>query len=111
MIPVLIVISFIVFASVRYIPGDPAIVILGDKATDENVAAMREKMGLDKPFLLQYIYYLKQISILDFGNSLSLRQPVLSLFLEKSVVTISLTLVTALFAIIISFPILQYIGF
>jgi peptide/nickel transport system permease protein len=110
MIPVLIVISFIVFASVRYIPGDPAIVILGDKATDENIAAMREKMGLDKPFLLQYIYYLKQISVLDFGNSISLRQPVLSLFLEKSVVTISLTLVTALFAIIISFPIGYFAG-
>jgi peptide/nickel transport system permease protein len=110
MIPVLAVISFIVFAGIRLIPGDPAINMLGEKGTDETLAALRAKMGLDKPFIVQYVYYLKQLVQLDFGNSISLRQPVLSLFLQKSVVTISLTFLTALFAILISFPIGYYAG-
>ncbi|MDR1514590.1 MAG: ABC transporter permease [Synergistaceae bacterium] len=110
MFPVLIVISFIVFGSMRLIPGDPAVKMLGDKATEETLAALRAKMGLDKPFLVQYLYYLKQTAKLDFGNSIYLKQSVLSLFLEKSVVTVSLTVLTAFFSVLISFPLGFYAG-
>ena len=51
-IPVLLIISAIVFAVVAFIPGDPAAVILGHAATPENVAALRHQMGLDKPLPL-----------------------------------------------------------
>src|SRR6188472_4519179 len=60
-IPVLLIISAVVFAVVAFIPGDPAAVVLGHAATPENVAALRHKMGLDKPLPLGYASWLSQV--------------------------------------------------
>lgn len=53
-IPVLIIVSVVIFSVVHLIPGDPAASILGDEATVEDIAALRAKMGLDKPVVEQY---------------------------------------------------------
>ncbi|MFT3985984.1 MAG: ABC transporter permease [Lachnospiraceae bacterium] len=110
MIPVLIVVSFITFAGIRLIPGDPATLMLGAEATPENIEAMRISMGLDKPFLIQYFIFLGQLIHLNFGTSLTMNTTVWELFTQKSVITLTLTFATAFFAVLISFPLGYYAG-
>ena len=83
MIPVLFVVTILVFSIIRFIPGEPARLILGEKATEEAVAALTEKLGLNEPLLTQYLLFLKQIFTLDFGNSFTYQMPV-SLSLRRS---------------------------
>ena len=79
MIPVLFVVTILVFSIIRFIPGEPARLILGEKATEEAVAALTEKLGLNEPLLTQYFLFLKQIFTLDFGNSFTYSVPVAEL--------------------------------
>lgn len=78
LIPVLLGMTFIVFLIIRAIPGDPAQVILGQQATAETIAALRQKLGLDNPWYIQYFDYLKGVFTGDLGESLRTRQPILS---------------------------------
>lgn len=104
MIPVLFVITLIIFFGMRLIPGDPALLLVGNRASDEVIAAMQTKLGLNEPLYMQYLLFLKQCVTFDFGNSLALKSPVIDLFKQKAVITVSLTLMTIFFAILISFP-------
>src|SRR5256885_13148350 len=65
----------IVFAAIRLAPGDPAQLILGPDATVDQLSALRERLGLDRPLLVQYRQYLSQALRLDFGMSLRLDLP------------------------------------
>ena len=103
MIPVLLIITFIIFFGMRLIPGDPALLLVGNRASDEVIAATRARLGLDEPLFTQYLLFLKQCLTFDFGESM-LRAPVTELFAQKAVITVSLTLMTIVFAILISFP-------
>lgn len=109
MIPVLFVVTVIIFWGVRLIPGNPAIIVLGEKAPQEAIAAMEKKMGLDQPVWRQYLYYLRDLAHLDFGNSIRLKLPVIDLFRQRSVVTITYTLMCTLFTLLIGIP-LGYIA-
>ena len=60
-IPVLIGVSFVIFALMHYAPGDPVRMLLGNAATQEQVEAMRESMGLNKPLFVQYFIYMKNL--------------------------------------------------
>ena len=66
MIPVLLGISFVVFGLLELSPGDPAQVILGQRATPESIAALREQMGLNDPFLVRYVRYIAGVLTGDF---------------------------------------------
>lgn len=103
MIPALLVITVIIFAGMRLIPGDPAITMLGTHYSDVAAEGLRHKLGLDQPLFFQYLLFLKQVLTFDFGNSITMNAPVWDLFKQKAVVTLTLTLVTAIFTIIISF--------
>jgi peptide/nickel transport system permease protein len=103
-IPVLFFVTILIFVMMRLIPGDPASVMLGDKATPELEAQVRIRMGLDKPYYVQYLIYLRNIVSLDFGNSLLYVVPVSKLLEKRMVVTLSLTVMAAVFVILISFP-------
>ena len=59
MLLLLLGMSFIVFASLYIAPGDPATMVAGPSATDEDIAVVRASLGLDKPFLVQYFMYLE----------------------------------------------------
>ena len=72
MIPVLFVVSLAAFFVIRLVPGDPARLMLGEKATNEAVAAIRLKLGLDEPLYIQYMKFMQGVFHLDFGNSLKL---------------------------------------
>src|SRR5690625_4841797 len=76
LIPVLLGMTLIVSMLIRAIPGNPAQVILGQQATKEAVAALTAKLGLDKPWYIQYFDYLKGVLTGDLGESLRTRAPV-----------------------------------
>ncbi|TFE02049.1 ABC transporter permease [Jeotgalibacillus salarius] len=76
LIPVLLGMTFIVFLIIRAIPGDPALVILGQQATEDAVAALRESLGLDNPWYVQYFQYLGNLMTGDLGESIRTRTPV-----------------------------------
>lgn len=82
-VPVLLGISVIVFAIMAMIPGDPATAILGSFATPENVAALNEDLGLDKPVVQQYFIWLSNMLQGDFGRSFALNRPVLDEVMER----------------------------
>jgi peptide/nickel transport system permease protein len=82
-VPVLLGVSVIVFLVMVLIPGDPATAILGAYATPENLARLREELGLDKPLIQQYLIWLGNILHGDFGRSFSLDRPVLDVVLDR----------------------------
>lgn len=75
-LPTLLVVSFLVFASVRMIPGDPVSAIAGPDATPEIMDQVREALGLNEPMLTQYGHFLSGLARLNLGTSLATRQPV-----------------------------------
>ena len=83
MIPVLFVVTIIIFWGIRLIPGNPALTILGEKAPQSAIEAMEKKMGLDQPIWKQYLIYLQDLMHLDLGTSIRLKQPVLELFRQR----------------------------
>lgn len=68
-VPVLFLVSVIVAWMVRLVPGDPAIIMLGSDATPEQIAAVRDQLGLDEPFHIQYLEYMAQVLQGDLGTS------------------------------------------
>jgi peptide/nickel transport system permease protein len=82
-VPVLFGISLIVFLIMALIPGDPALAILGSFATPENVAQLRQDLGLDRSLTEQYFVWLGNLLHGDFGRSYSLNRPVLDEVLER----------------------------
>lgn len=75
-LPTLLVVSFLVFAWVRMIPGDPVSAIAGPDATPEIMDQVREALGLNEPMLTQYGHFLSGLARLNLGTSLATRQPV-----------------------------------
>lgn len=76
MIPTLILVSVMVFALMRLIPGDAATLQIGDDSSAARVEALRESLGLNRPAYVQYFSWLGDVVRLDFGDSLQTRQPV-----------------------------------
>jgi peptide/nickel transport system permease protein len=91
LIPVLLGLTFIVFAIMALIPGDPALAILGSYATPESLAALRAQMGLDHTLPMQYLIWLDNILHGDFGRSYSLNRPVLDEVVERFRATLILS--------------------
>jgi peptide/nickel transport system permease protein len=104
MVPVLLGITIIIFAMLRLLPGDPATTMLGPRASQEAVARLNHRMGLDKPIVVQYVYYMRDLVQLDLGDSLRYKVPVSSLIARRLQVTLSLVLMTALLTALISLP-------
>lgn len=103
-IPVLFFVTILIFLMMRMIPGDPASVMLGDKATPELVEQIRTRMGLDKPLYVQYFFYLRNLTSFNLGNSLLYVVPVSELLEKRMLVTLTLTVMASIFVILISFP-------
>ena len=101
LIPVLLGMTFIVFLIIRAIPGDPAQVILGQQATEASMAALREKLGLNNPWYVQYFDYLKGLLTGDLGDSLRTRQPITSEIWPYLAATFELAIFAMIIAIII----------
>ncbi|WP_243388087.1 ABC transporter permease [Bacillus kexueae] len=101
LIPVLFGMTIVVFLIIRAIPGDPAQVILGQQATKEAVAALTKELGLDNPWHIQYIDYVKQLLSGDLGTSLRTRAPINQELWPYLAATMELTLVAMIIAVVI----------
>ncbi|HHW40279.1 MAG TPA: ABC transporter permease [Syntrophomonadaceae bacterium] len=100
LIPVLIGVTILVFLIMQLAPGDPAQIMLGSKATQSNITALRHQLGLDKPLYQQYFIWLGKVLTGDWGRSIQLRRAVLPLVWTRFQATALLTVFAALIAII-----------
>jgi peptide/nickel transport system permease protein len=103
-IPVLLLVTVLIFLLMPLIPGDPAYVLLGNRATPELVAVLHVKMGLDKPLYVQYFVFLKNLMSFNLGNSIVYGIPVSQLLAKRIVVTLSLTAMSCIIVMSLSFP-------
>jgi len=104
MVPVLFGVSIVVFLLIRLIPGNPAISILGERATPELVERVKNQLGLDLPVWRQYLHFLGNASRLDFGPSYFYKQEVSTLTLERIPITLSLIGYAMAIGLVISVP-------
>ncbi len=105
LIPVLIGVLILVFLLIHFIPGDPAIAMLGDRASAERVEALRESLGLNAPLYVQFFRYVKQLLHFDLGRSIRSGNPVLNEISHRFPATLELSIWGMMFAIISGLPI------
>ncbi|MFM9942870.1 MAG: ABC transporter permease [Hyphomicrobiaceae bacterium] len=103
-IPVMGVVAVFVFFLLRFAPGDPAAIIAGEDATVEHIAAVRAKLGLDRPVLEQFGLWILGMFQGDFGTSIFSNMPVTRLIAQRLEPTLALTLSTLLVAVLLAVP-------
>lgn len=103
-IPVMGVVALFVFSLLYLSPGDPAAVIAGDIATEEDIAKIRSKLGLDQPYLVRFGTWLVSLSQGDLGTSIFTGLPVTTLIGQRLEPTLALTLCTLVVAVALAVP-------
>ena len=103
-IPILLLVSIMVFALIHLIPGDPVTVMLGQEATPEVKQALRHELGLDRPLVIQYFVWLGRVVRGDLGRSLVDRTSVLDQIRLRLPATIELAIGAFLIALLIAIP-------
>jgi len=101
LIPVLFGVSILVFSILKFVPGDPALLVGGLDASPEDLAAIRHQMGLDQPVPIQYLRFVGNAVVGDFGRSIRSQRPVLEELVARIPNTVTLTVVAMAFAIVI----------
>ena len=104
MIPVLVGVMFIIFTLMYITPGDPASLLLGERARPEDIAKLRTELGLDDPFLMQFVNYIAKVVRLDFGTSIATKRPVFTELAARLPNTATLAGLSVLLAIITGIP-------
>ncbi len=102
--PLCVLIILIAFALLQLIPGDPAVVMLGVEATPERLVAMRERLGLDRPLIEQFLTYLAGVATGDLGRSTFLNQDVLSAIGARLPVSLLLAAMSLFWAVVLGIP-------
>jgi peptide/nickel transport system permease protein len=105
LVPVLFGITLLVFLFLQLIPGDPAQAILGERGTPEQLAALREKLGLNKPLYVQYLTFVKNILTGDLGTSAVSTIPVAEELKRRWPATFELALAATLVAVVLGIPV------
>ena len=98
------VVAFVVFLLLYLTPGDPAAILAGDAATSDDIRRIREKLGLDQPFLVRFGEWIGQLVRGDLGISIFTNLPVAHLIAQRIEPTLSLTLCTLLVSVLIAVP-------
>ncbi|GGV31672.1 peptide ABC transporter permease [Streptomyces griseoflavus] len=104
LIPTLLGLSVLLFLWLDRLPGGPASAILGEKATEAEVARINRALGLDQPVYVQYWRFLKRIFELDLGTSTQTGQPVWDEFTQRFPATVELSLLAILLAVVVGVP-------
>jgi peptide/nickel transport system permease protein len=108
-VPTLLLLSILLFAWLRSLPGGPAAALLGDKATPEKIAQLNTVLGLDQPVPVQYFRFLGRAVTGDFGNSLITGEPVTTEIARALPATVELSIAALLLAVVLGIP-LGYIA-
>ena len=104
LIPVLFIVSVVIFMLIHLVPGDPAAMMLGDKATPEQIANLRHTLGLDQPLLTQYFNWIADIFRGDLGTSFFMKGTMTEIIGSHMVPTVQQTLVAVAFAALVGVP-------
>src|SRR5262245_25566106 len=99
---VLFGVTIVIFSMVHFLPGDPAMVLLGDRATTQNIAALREQLGLNRPLLEQYWLFVSGLVQGQLGTSLAFRQPVRDMVLSRVPISVGLAVYAMALAAVIT---------
>ena len=86
-----VIVALLIFALMRLLPGDPALVMLGDRATDARIVELHHQLGLDEPVIAQFWHFLLRTITLQLGDSITLRVPVSRLVATGLPITLMLT--------------------
>lgn len=103
-IPVLVMVAVVVFAILRFSPGDPAIIMAGDGATPERIIQIRQTMGLDQPVVKQFFIWGGKLLQGDLGTSLMSGVPVTKLIAQRLEPSMSLAVLTLVFTLLVAIP-------
>src|SRR6266480_6986413 len=103
-VPVMAVVAFFVFSLLYIAPGDPAAVIAGDQASPADVERIRQSLGLDRPFLIRFTEWVWQILHGDLGTSIFTNLPVTTMMAQRFEPTLSLMVITLIFAVAVAVP-------
>ena len=103
-VPVALLVTVLIFLLVKLLPGDPAAAILGERASDQAVRALRQQWGLDRPLPVQYGIYLRNLATGDLGQSLRYRTPVVELLPRRTAVTLFLVAYSTVLSVLIAVP-------
>ncbi len=95
LIPTLLIVSMVAFSLIHLVPGDPAVLLVGDSQNSALLADTRERLGLDKPLPQQFVVWLLRVLTLDFGKSIVTGDPVFPLVLDRFAVTAYVVLLAA----------------
>lgn len=104
MVPVLFLVTLMVFSLIHLTPGDPALMILGEEASPQALQNLRQKLGLDQPLLVQYLTWVSKIFRGDLGKSMRDNSDIGQVILQKLPITIELALLGMLISILIAIP-------
>jgi peptide/nickel transport system permease protein len=104
LLPVLFGITLLVFGFLHAIPGDPAVVLLGERATPEQLADLRTQLGLDRPLLVQYLAFLNSLLHFDLGTSILSGIPVIDELKVRCPATFELAIAAMIVALLIGIP-------
>lgn len=105
LIPVLFIVSIIIFSIIHLTPGDPAAMLLGEEATKEQIQELRGQLGLDLPLITQYGNWVTNALRGDLGTSYFMKQPVMEAILSHLIPTISVAIFAGFISLLISIPI------
>jgi peptide/nickel transport system permease protein len=103
-LPVMGIVAVLVFLMLRLTPADPAAIIAGDFANDQQIAAIRTKLGLDQPILTQFFIWIGNMLAGDFGESFFYKKQVAALIMERLEPTLSLSLLAIVLTVLIAVP-------
>ncbi|WP_424830519.1 ABC transporter permease [Ruegeria sp.] len=104
MVPTFFLVMVIIFLLVRLLPGDPAIAMAGDRASDADIAAIRERLGLTEPMLVQFWLFLTNTLQGDLGRSILMRTDVIDVIADRLPVTVFLTVYSVVLSLLIAGP-------
>lgn len=105
-VPTLIGVSLVAFLLIRLIPGDPVLLMLGERGgSPEAVAELRSNLGLDQPLYIQYFQFLTNAFRGDLGSSITSKEPVMREFAQRFPATFELSMVALIWAVLLGIPI------
>jgi len=103
-IPVMLIVAVIVFLMLRLTPGDPAAIIAGDAATSADIDLIREKLGLERSLIEQFVLWIGNMLGGDFGESFYYKRSVTSMILDRIWPTLALATFTIVIACVVAVP-------
>ena len=104
MVPVLFLITLFIFFLVRFVPGNPAAIMLGTRASEENMTELRAYLRLDEPYWVQYGVFMRNLASGDLGDSIRQRRPVTDILAERIPPTLFLVAFAGVLSVLISAP-------